>query len=93
MRCIVGMGQEKAMENLMFGAAYYPEYMPYDRLEKDITMMKKAGMNTLRIAESTWSSLEPEDGIFDFSYIDRVLEAARRENSIEGLGCENSGGM
>lgn len=74
------------MENLMFGAAYYPEYMPYDRLEKDIMMMKKAGMNALRIAESTWSSLEPEDGIFDFSYIDRVLEAAKREGMSVIIG-------
>lgn len=65
------------MWNLMYGAAYYPEYMPYDRIEKDLEMMKRAGMNTLRIAESTWSSLEPEDGKFDFSYIDRVLEAAK----------------
>lgn len=74
------------MENLLFGVAYYPEYMPYDRLEKDITMMKKAGMNTLRIAESTWSSLEPEDGLFDFSYIDRVLEAAEREGMSVIIG-------
>lgn len=65
------------MRELLFGAAYYPEYMPYDRMKKDIEMMKRAGMNTLRIAESTWSSLEPEDGRFDFSYIDRVLEAAK----------------
>lgn len=74
------------MENLMFGAAYYPEYMPYDRLEKDITMMKKAGMNTLRIAESTWSSLEPEEGKFDFSYIDRVLGAAKRKGMSVIIG-------
>lgn len=65
------------MRDLLFGAAYYPEYMPYDRIDKDMEMMKKAGMNTLRIAESTWSCLEPEDGKFDFSYIDRVLEAAK----------------
>ena len=58
------------MRNLLFGAAYYPEYMPYDRLEKDIAMMKRAGMNVLRIAESTWSSLEPEDGRYDFSHIE-----------------------
>ncbi len=65
------------MWDLLFGAAYYPEYMPYDRMKKDMEMMKRAGMNTLRIAESTWSSLEPEDGRFDFSYIDGVLEAAK----------------
>ena len=72
------------MRNLVFGAAYYPEYMPYDRVDKDLEMMKKAGMNTLRIAESTWSSLEPEEGRFDFSYIDQVLEAADREKLLAG---------
>ena len=62
---------------LLFGAAYYAEYMPYDRVKKDLAMMKKAGMNVIRIAESTWSTLEPSDGVFDFSYIDQVLEAAQ----------------
>ena len=37
-------------EKLMFGAAYYPEYMPYDRMDQDFAMMKKAGINTIRIA-------------------------------------------
>ena len=69
---------QRKTDRLMFGAAYYPEYMPCDRIEKDFTMMKKAGINTIRIAESTWSTLEPQDGIFDFSYIDRVLEGAEQ---------------
>ncbi|MCR5761990.1 MAG: beta-galactosidase [Treponema sp.] len=66
------------MERLIFGAAYYPEYIPYDRIEKDIGMMKDAGMNTVRIAESTWSTEEPSDGTFDFSYIDKVLDALQK---------------
>lgn len=65
-------------EELLFGAAYYPEYMPYDRVDEDLKMMKKAGMNVIRIAESTWSTLEPEEGIFDFSYIDETLDAAEK---------------
>lgn len=28
-------------QELLFGAAYYPEYMPYDRIETDIEMMKR----------------------------------------------------
>jgi beta-galactosidase len=63
-------------EEIIFGAAYYPEYMSCDRIGKDFEMMKKAGMNTVRIAESTWSTLEPQEGVFDFSYIDRVLDEA-----------------
>ena len=35
---------------ILFGSAYYLEYMPYDRLKEDIKMMKDAGMNTVRIA-------------------------------------------
>lgn len=63
------------MEKLLYGVAYYDEYMPYDRLKKDIQMMKEAGINVVRIAESTWSTLEPQDGLFDFTHIDRVLNA------------------
>ena len=63
-------------KELLFGTAYYPEYMPYDRIDEDFTMMKKAGMNVVRIAESTWSILEKEEGVFDFSYIDRTLKKA-----------------
>lgn len=63
------------MEKLLFGTAYYDEYMPYERLGKDIEMMKKAGINTVRIAESTWSTCEPQEGVFDFSHVERVMDA------------------
>ncbi|MFA9189851.1 beta-galactosidase [Flavobacterium sp. FZUC8N2.13] len=63
---------------LLYGVAYYDEYMPYDRLDKDIKMMKDAGINVVRIAESTWSTEEPQDNVFDFSHIDRVLDAMHK---------------
>ena len=66
------------MNHLLYGAAYYDEYMPYDRLETDMQLMKKNGMNVIRIAESTWSTLEPSDGVFDFTHLDRMLNAAAR---------------
>ena len=30
------------MDSVLYGVAYYPEYMPYDRLDKDVEMMQKA---------------------------------------------------
>ena len=63
------------MKELLYGAAYYDEYMPYDRLQQDVAMMKKAGINTVRIAESTWSTCEPQEGVFDFSHVERVMDA------------------
>ncbi|MDB5021503.1 MAG: beta-galactosidase [Pedobacter sp.] len=65
-------------DQLLFGVAYYDEYMPYERLDKDIAMMKDAGINVVRIAESTWSTMEPQEGVYDFSHIDRVLNAMHK---------------
>lgn len=64
------------MMELLFGAAYYAEYMPYPRTDKDLDMMKAAGMNVIRIAESTWSTFEPHEGVYRFDYIDEMIAAA-----------------
>lgn len=66
------------MNELLYGVAYYDEYMPEERLEKDMQMMKKAGINVIRIAESTWASEEPEERCFDFSHVIRSIEAAKK---------------
>src|ERR1700761_8502391 len=66
------------VDKLLYGVAYYDEYMPYERLDKDIQMMKAAGINVVRIAESTWSTVEPQDGVYDFTHIDRVLNAMHK---------------
>lgn len=63
------------MDHLLYGVAYYDEYMPYDRLDEDIRLMQEAGINTVRIAESTWSTHEPQNGVFNFSPVTRVLDA------------------
>ena len=60
---------------VLYGTAYYSEYMPYDRLDEDVAMMKAAGLNVVRMGESTWSLWEPEDGQFDYAWMDRVVDA------------------
>lgn len=70
--------QYPKMDKLLYGVAYYDEYMPYERLDKDVQMMKDCGINVVRIAESTWSTVEPQDGVFDFTHIDRVLAAMQK---------------
>ena len=65
-------------DRLLFGAAYYDEYLPADRMETDMEMMKRAGMNVIRIAESTWSTWEPQDGVFDFTHLHRMLTCSKK---------------
>jgi beta-galactosidase len=64
------------VDAVLFGAAYYDEYMPTDRITTDMAMMRDAHLNVIRIAESTWSTLEPQPGVFDFTHVDRALDAA-----------------
>ena len=40
------------MDKLLYGVAYYDEYMPYDRLDEDVKMMKAANINVVRIMRS-----------------------------------------
>ncbi|HEV2575591.1 MAG TPA: beta-galactosidase [Acidobacteriaceae bacterium] len=60
---------------ILYGAAYYHEYEPYERLDDDVRLMKQAGLNVVRMGESTWSLWEPEDGHFEYAWMDRVVNA------------------
>ena len=61
---------------MLFGASYYHEYQPYERLEADLDLMIEAGFTMIRVGESTWSSYEPVDGEISFEALRRVVEAA-----------------
>jgi len=74
-------GPDLSFPTVLYGVAYYNEYMPGDdtghaaRLEKDVALMKAAGLNVVRMGESTWSLWEPEDGRFEYAWMDRVVDA------------------
>src|SRR5574337_1647871 len=66
------------MDAFLYGAAFYEEYMPTDRLETDVSLMQKAGINVVRVGESTWSLWEPEDGHFEYAWMDRIVDRLAR---------------
>jgi len=65
--------QSLKTDNILYGAAYYHEYMPSERLEEDVRMMKEAGISVVRLGESTWSLFEPREGEFEFAWMDRII--------------------
>jgi beta-galactosidase len=58
----------------IYGADYYPEAWGADRVEKDAEMMQAAGINFVRMGEFSWAKMEPKDGQFDFSWLDKALK-------------------
>ena len=63
-----------SFDNVLYGAAYYHEYMPYERLDEDIRLMKRAGLTVVRVGESAWGVFEPQEGNFEFEWMDRILD-------------------
>ena len=37
--------------------------------------MQQAGLSVVRMGESTWSLWEPEDGHFEYAWMDRIVDA------------------
>jgi beta-galactosidase len=44
------------------GVDYYPEQWSEERWHEDARLMAEAGVNIVRLAEFTWSTIEPSDG-------------------------------
>lgn len=58
---------------MKLGVAYYPEHWPEERWPEDIRLMKEANINVVRLADFAWSRLEPEEGKYNFEWLDRVI--------------------
>ncbi|MEU4191748.1 beta-galactosidase [Kribbella sp. NPDC026611] len=73
-------------ERVLFGAAYYHEYQPHDRLEQDLDLMAAARFSVIRVGESVWSTWEPENGRFDLDWLQPVLDGAHARGITVLLG-------
>ena len=58
---------------LLFGADYYPDQTPESLWEEDAAAMAAAGIMNVRIAEFAWALMEPQEGSFDFKWLERVV--------------------
>ena len=45
-----------------------------DILEKDVEMMKKAGMNTATLGVFAWAKYEPQEGEYDFAWLRETMD-------------------
>src|SRR5687768_5258644 len=62
------------------GVYYYPEHWPREQWDRDFANMEKMGFEFVHIAEFAWAFMEPEEGKFDFEWLDHAIELAARHN-------------
>lgn len=63
---------------MISGVAYYPEQWDASLMPKDLDRIVKLGCDTIRIAEFGWHIMERDDGEYDFSFFDKVIEEAKK---------------
>jgi beta-galactosidase len=62
------------LPHILFGGDYNPDQWPESVWAEDVRLMQEAGVNLVSLGIFSWSRLEPEEGRYDFDWLDRILD-------------------
>ncbi|MBW4891722.1 beta-galactosidase [Mucilaginibacter sp. HMF5004] len=71
------------------GSYYYPEQWPHEYWARDIKKMAEVGFDFTHFGEFAWAFIEPEEGKFDFAWLDEAVELAHK-NGVRVIMCTSS---
>lgn len=63
----------RGLTRLAFGGDYNPEQWPESVWDEDVRLMREAGVTLVSVGIFSWALLEPEPGVYDFGWLDRIL--------------------
>ncbi|MFG3009186.1 beta-galactosidase [Streptomyces cinerochromogenes] len=75
------MKRTLSVPGLAYGGDYNPEQWPEEVWAEDMRLMREAGVNLVSVGIFSWALLEPAEGVYDFSRMDKVLDLLH-ENGI-----------
>jgi len=64
---------------MKLGVCYYPEHWPMDRWAIDAKMMRSMGLEIVRIGEFAWAKMEPQEGQYDWHWLDEAIHILSQE--------------
>lgn len=68
----------KEKDLIQTGVYYYPEHWDESQWERDFKRMHELGFEFTHFAEFAWAQLEPEEGRFDFAWLDKAIGLAAK---------------
>jgi len=60
--------------HMIYGGDYNPDQWPEETWLEDARLMQEAGVNLVSLGIFSWAKLEPQPGVFDFAWLDRVMD-------------------
>lgn len=64
----------KKADRIYYGGDYNPDQWDEATIEQDMKYFKKAGINLLTLPVFAWARLEPEEGKYDFQWLDWLVD-------------------
>lgn len=74
---------------MTIGTYYYPEHWPKEQWAKDLKKMADIGFEFTHFGEFAWAFIEPEEGKFDFTWLDDAVALAH-QNGIKVIMCTST---
>ena len=65
-----------------YGGDYNPEQWNESVWQEDVRLMREAGVTMVRVGVFAWARIQPEEGVFDWDWLDRVIDLLH-ENGIQ----------
>jgi beta-galactosidase len=59
---------------ILFGGDYNPDQWDEQTIDRDMELFHKANINMVTLPVFSWAKLEPEEGVYRFEWLDRILE-------------------
>lgn len=72
----------KHFPELLHGGDYNPEqWKDYpDIIDSDFDLFKKANVNSVSLGIFAWAHLEPEEGVYNFTFLDKIMDRLAEQN-------------
>jgi beta-galactosidase len=61
-------------DKIYYGGDYNPDQWEEAVIDEDMRLFKKAGINLLTLPVFSWAKLEPEEGVYQFEWLDKILD-------------------
>lgn len=79
-------------DHIVFGGDYNPDqWLATPEIwDEDMRLMKKAHINSATVGIFSWGSIEPEEGVYNFQWLDEIMDKCA-ENGIDVILATPSG--
>lgn len=64
----------KKAQKIYYGGDYNPDQWDAKTIDEDMRLFNKAGINLLTLPVFSWAKLEPDEGVYNFGWLDEVID-------------------